>query len=291
LKLREVAARVRRRLEAAVAPEPEIESRLLLAHALGMTQAKLLASMPDDAPHGAEGLVEPLLLRRVTREPLAYVLGVREFYGRPLRVDRRVLVPRPETELLVDLAIEFAAGVEATDRPRGRGLRVADVGTGSGALAVTLALELPEAEVWASDLSVEALEVARMNGAALCGPRRVRFVQGDLASALTGRYDVVVANLPYLPTYALESAEPELRFEPRDALDGGPDGLRVIERLLSELTGVLSEGPAVALFEVDPRNAGRAAEIARAAVTPAAVVDVVPDLAGLDRCVRVQVGD
>lgn len=286
--LADVVHDVRRLLAGAGVPEPEIESRLVVQHALGLSMTRLLASLRDPAPDGIEVQISGLVKRRLKREPLPYITGVREFFGRTFRVDRRVLVPRPETELLVERALEFAGEVEGRDRPTGAGFRIADIGTGSGVLAVTLALELPRANVFGTDVSADALEVARSNADAM-GAGRIALLQGDLASLLEGRFDIVVSNPPYVPVRDLDTAEPELRHEPRLALDGGPDGLDVIRRLVAALPGLLRPYRAVALIEADPRSAGPAAGLAMRAM-PDARVAVLPDLAGLDRCVEVRTG-
>ena len=305
---------VRWLLTTAGVPEPEIESRLLVEFALGMTTAQLLARSREPVPADASERLAGPLARRLKREPLPYITGAREFYGRTFQVDQRVLIPRPESELLVERAVKFASEAGGGAAGHGAGLRIADVGTGSGALAVTLALELPEAEVFASDSSGEALEVARVNAKRLGAARRIRWLQGDLVRpfeslsdsgrpfsrpfegpsassgrrlrdrASSGQFDIVVSNPPYVPSADVDSGEPELGYEPRLALDGGPDGLAVIRRLIAGLPGIMRPGRSVALVEADPRSAGPAAEIARRAM-PDAHVEVLPDLAGLDPCV------
>jgi release factor glutamine methyltransferase len=315
---------VRSLLTAAGVPEPEIESRLLVQFALGMTTAQLLARSREPAPANAKERLSAPLARRLKREPLPYITGAREFYGRTFLVDRRVLIPRPESELLVERALEFAAEAGGPDEVggHGAGLRIADIGTGSGALAVTLALELPEADVFASDASGEALDVARVNAKRLGVARGIRWVQGDLTQPFSrlagmsdsgrpfespssrfesgsgqrlrgraggGQFDIVVSNPPYVPSADVDSGEPELGYEPRLALDGGPDGLAVIRRLIAGLPGIMRPGRSVALVEADPRSAGPAAEIARRAM-PDAHVEVLSDLAGLGRCLEVRLG-
>jgi release factor glutamine methyltransferase len=288
MKLGGLVSNVRRKLEAAGVPEPGIEARLLVQHALGMTAAALLSSLRDPAPEDALGRLAGPLTRRLKREPLSYITGAREFYGRTFSVDRRVLVPRPETELLVERATEFVAQLEGRDRPSGEGLKIADVCTGSGTLAVTLALELPGARVFGTDISADALVVARRNAEALGVTGRVAWFAGDLASPLTGQFDIVVSNPPYVPSADIDSGEPELRHEPRLALDGGPDGFSVIRRLIAALPGLLRPESSIALIEADPRSARRAAELAAAMLH--ARVGVLADLAGLDRCIEVHVG-
>jgi len=285
-----LVAEVKRQLRAAEVPEPDIEARLLVQHVLRVSEEKLLASVRLLAPPGIEDKLGPLVVRRLRREPLPYILGWREFYGRRFMVDARVLIPRPETELLVERALEFAAGLRGVSPgQRGEGLRIADIGTGSGALAVTLALELPGAVVFATDVSTDAIEVAYANAIALGAADRITFLQGDLASPMEGRSDIIVANPPYVTTANLKFTDPELTYEPLLALDGGPDGLAVIRRLVAGLPRILKAGASVALIEVDPVTSAATAALARQLMSNASV-EVLPDLAGLDRCLEIRPG-
>ncbi|CAN5670890.1 peptide chain release factor N(5)-glutamine methyltransferase [soil metagenome] len=211
-----------RRLAEAGIEEPRAEARLLAAHALGRSKAWVMA-------HGDERInskkLEEWLQRRERREPLAHLIGVREFYGRPFRVTPATLVPRSETEVLVELALELAP----------MGGRVLDVGTGTGCIGITLALERPDLAVTLLDISPEALAVARENAEALGA--NVETVEGDLFPAnrepRTANFDLVVSNPPYIA--AGESLMPEVgRYEPSRALFGGPDGLDFYRRLASE---------------------------------------------------------
>jgi len=208
--------------------------------------------------------------------PLAYLTGEREFWSLRLAVDDRVLIPRPETEALVEEALRLLPPAP----------RVADIGTGSGAIAVAVATERPDAAVWATDLSAGALEVARANARAHGVEGRVRFAQGDLAeplAALAGTLDAVLANLPYVPAAEVDGLAPEVRdHEPRLALDGGGDGLRVVARLLGEAPALLRPGGRL-LLEV---GAGQAAAVRELAGQGAwAVVGTRRDLAGIERVV------
>ena len=267
-------------LKKASVPDAELEGELLVAHALGIDRAKLFASLRDALLPGAREWLAPLLARRCSREPLAYITGRREFYGRDFAVDRCVLVPRPETELLVERALHIAR------RRRKKGLRIADVGTGSGVLAVTLALELPDAEIQAVDSSRDALEVARANGEAHGVGSRVTWLLGALSAPLSGPFDMVVANLPYVRTGALRDLQPEIRHEPEEALDGGPDGMRHVGPLIREFPRFLAATGATALLEIDPPIEDAVIDAAREAL-PDPEVRVWPDLAGLARCAEI----
>lgn len=273
--LRNIADRLRR----AGVQEPALDARLLIRHAAGLSAEKLLASLSDAAPEGLADDLEPLVKRRENREPLQHITGHAHFFGREFHVDNRVLIPRPETEQLVEQAIGFAQqrGISAP--------RIVDIGAGSGALAVTLALELPGAEVWATDVSDDALEVARANAEALGAS--VHFAQGDLFDPLEGRFDVVVSNPPYIRTASLEGLAPELAWEPQGALDGGSDGLAVIRRLFDALPAYLKESESIALVEFDPPVAEESVAVAKSAF-PSARVDVLTDLAGFERVLLIE---
>ena len=220
------------RLRAAGVAEPEADAQVLLAHALATSRAGVIAAARDPLRPATAVRLESLLSRRGTREPVSYVVGVREFWSLPLAVDRRVLIPRPETELLVETALRRAAHAR----------RVLDVGTGSGAVAAALARELPRATVWASDCSLGALAVARGNCARLAPG--VGLLAGDLLAPVRGRsIDLVVSNPPYVSEPALAAVAPEVReFEPCEALAAGFDGLAVLRRLVADAARVLVPG-------------------------------------------------
>jgi release factor glutamine methyltransferase len=220
-------------------PDPRREVRWLLARRLGHSEAWLLANPELEADTDDAAVVANWVARRAAGEPAHYIVGTCEFFGREFVVTPAVLIPRPETELIVARALSPRFPAD---------LRALDIATGSGCLATTLALELPHASVAAVDLSLTALAVARHNAARLGA--RVAFAAGDLATHVDERFDLVVANLPYVPSAELERACPEVRdHEPRLALDGGADGLDVVRRLLPDLAHLLApEG--VALLEL-----------------------------------------
>jgi release factor glutamine methyltransferase len=262
--------------------EPEIEAPVLLQHVLGQSRAWIYQHPDSEMGATALGELSRLVEARRAGEPLAYLVGAREFFGRPFFVDPRVLVPRPETEELLERAMAYARGM----RPEcHRNVRIVDVGAGSGILAVSLAVEIPEAIVYGIDRSIDALAVARQNVARHGVAARVRLIQSDLLEGLTGRFDLIVANLPYVPSAEVESAAPEVRREPRLALDGGPDGLGQIRRLLHQAPAHLS--PSGGLFmEIGWNQGAEVVRLAREAF-PNRVVTLHPDLAGRDRVVAV----
>ena len=208
--------------------------------------------------------------------PLPYILGEWEFFGRRFEVTPAVLIPRPETELLVERAVQFAA---ALDHPR-----VVDVGCGSGIIAVTLTKALPEAHILALDVSRPALEIARRN--AVRHQVRLDLLQADLLKPLSGPFNLICANLPYIPTAALDNLE-VTHWEPRLALDGGESGLVIISRLLSQAQTRLAPGGSL-LLEIEATLGQKSLTLAKTAF-PDANVQLFSDLAGKDRLIQVQV--
>jgi release factor glutamine methyltransferase len=257
----------------------------VLEEVTGRSRAWLLAH--GEAALGAEqrARFESLLARRERGEPLAYVLGRAGFYGRSFEVTPDVLVPRPESELLVELALASVKG-HVWPQP----VRIADVGTGSGVLAVTLALELPGARLTALDASNPALALAERNAQAHGVAERIAFALADAFEGLDPpiRFDVVVANLPYVRTSALALPPDPTSFEPRLALDGGPDGLAVYRRLLARAPRHVA-GEGVLLLEAGPETARALAALASAAFGARARAAVVRDYAGLERVVTLAV--
>ena len=276
LTLREFLRDTRGRLGEVGAPEPRLESEVMLSDVLGVPRHRLYAYQDDAIPEEAVEALEKVVRRRLEREPLAYILGHREFYGVDLTVGPGVMVPRPETEMLVERALLVC--LERMDRA---GLVVADVGTGSGGIAVSLAMHLPGVALYATDISAEALEVARANVEKFGLGPRVTLLEGDLLEPLPGRVDVIVANLPYIPSGRLEELQPELAWEPRTALDGGMDGMDQLRRLMGQSACRLtSDG--VMLLEIDPGQGETLRRLAEK-LFPGATTSVEEDLAGLER--------
>ncbi|MDP9245556.1 MAG: peptide chain release factor N(5)-glutamine methyltransferase [Chloroflexota bacterium] len=271
----EARARATDALRRAGAPTPALDADVLLAHALGLPKEALVAHPEIELAPGEVAHFDAMLAKRADGVPVAYLRGFKEFYGLRFAVDPRVLVPRPETEVLVD-AVRAHTGERA--------LTVVDVGTGSGAIAVALAVRAPRLRVIATDVSMAALAVARANAAA--HGARIDFRQGDLLAPISERVDVVAANLPYLRDDALEELVGErtsLAFEPRIATAAGPDGLALVRHAIADLPRVLAPDGA-AFFECDPPQARPIAGL----LGTLGAVDVLPDLAGLDRVVRMR---
>ena len=260
------------------APDPgtaALDADVLLAHVLGVGKEALFAH-PERALSDAEATrFDQLVDRRSRGEPVAYLRGFKEFYGLRFHVDSRVLIPRPETEVLVDAARELIAG---------RAVTVVDVGTGSGAVAVAIAAHEHKVRVIATDLSRDALDVAESNALAHHVADRVELRQGDLLAPITERVDIVCANLPYLPDASVErwvGERSSLAFEPRAAVVAGSDGLSVIRRCIHQLPRVLAPGGA-ALFECDPPQVAAVVEMLEGAGLHTRVLR---DLSGADRVV------
>ena len=259
--------------------DPAINARLLIRQAFSWSATHQLSNLSKIAPTDRLPLLESLVARRINREPLSYITGKTEFFKRQFTVDERVLIPRPESEQLVAQTINYVRkyGIENP--------RIADVGTGSGAIAISIALEMPSAEVFATDISSEALEVADMNARKLGA--EVGFTKGNLLGTLQGKFDIIVSNPPYIQSQIIKSLEPEVLREPRIALDGGPDGTKVIAPLLEEIQKKLKPGYSAAYVEIDPPIADIALKIAQAKF-PYAEVSILTDLAGLIRCISIE---
>lgn len=266
---------VTRQLAAAGIEPARAEAERIVRAVTQLTTEELILHPNVSLTAGHSALIMELTARRAAREPLPYLLGEVEFYSRPFSITRAALVPRPETEILVEAVITRAKAIGAR--------RAADAGTGSGILAVTLALELPGLVVGATDISRPALALAARNVARHGLQRRVLPICGDLLSAVRPPLDFVVANLPYIAHDDFPGLEPEVRdWEPRIALDGGLDGLGLIRRLSGQLVRYLREGGFAAL-EV---GAGQAAGAAKLLVAGGlSGIEMRSDYAGLDRVV------
>jgi release factor glutamine methyltransferase len=235
---------------------PRLQVELLLAHALSMPRMKLYLNFERPLSAAELDTVRALVQRRGQREPLQYIVGSTSFCGLEMALDRRVLIPRPETELLAERAWKF---LQNCPEP----VVSLDLGTGSGCLAISLARNVPSAEVHASDVSAEALEVAQRNARDHALSDRIRWHQGDLFAAVPAeaRFDLIVSNPPYIPSARIETLEPEVReHEPRNALDGGADGLDFYRRMAAQARPFLKAGGRV-MVELDDDGAEATREI------------------------------
>jgi len=283
------------RLRASGSESARLDAELLLGHALGVDRPMLLAHPELAVGPEAAARFADCVRRREAGEPVAYIRGLKEFHGIAFAADARALIPRPETELLVDMALgEIGDRLGRAPRPPGTPpLAVADVGTGCGAIAVALAVALRrrgmlgEVEIVASDVSEGAVQLARENAVGHAVADRVAVAHADLLPppgreagllVVPARFDVVCANLPYIPSAVVPTLPVAASFEPRDALDGGPDGLAVVRRLLDLLPGRLA-ARGTALLEIGSDQGG-ALRAAASEGIPGWDVRVEPDLSG-----------
>ncbi len=269
--------------------EGRLEAELLYAEAAGWDRVRVLASGAEVPETDMLGRFEALLLRRLAHEPLAYILGRREFYGLTFEVGPGCLVPRPETETLVEAAL-----AAIREHPNARRLvRVADAGTGSGAIALSVAKHATQAQMFATDASTEALAWAGRNRKRFGLEDRVVLLAGDLLEPVSEPLDLVLANLPYIPSDEVDSLPEVIRtHEPRLAVDGGEDGLDPYRALCAQLSAHLVDGPRAVLVEVGSGQASFAADLIARALgpTPAPEVRYHRDLAGTRRVVEVRQG-
>jgi len=261
-------------LRHAAGEDARLEAEVLLAHILRIDRSRLLARLPGQLSDRDASAFDALVVRRAAREPLAYLIGRREFYGISIACTPAVLIPRPETEMLVNLALEEVGR-------RGPALRIIDVGTGSGAIAIAIAVHAPLLHMTAADASVAALDVARGNARAHNVADRITLRHADLLEG-AGVIDVIVANLPYIASDEWDALQPEIRLhEPREALLAGVAGTEAVERLVAQAPRHLAPGGVLAA-EIGETQADRLLACARRTF-PDAAACVMKDFAGSDR--------
>ncbi len=271
-------AKARATLATAGIPLPWLDAEILVAHVLQSSRERLHSHPDRQLTVAQRARLRRLTTRRAARVPVPYLVGEREFYGHMFRVTPAVLIPRPSSELLVELAIDWLK-----THPQAR--RVIDLGTGSGAVAISVAKAVPQVRIEARDVSARALRVAAENVAQYRLRRRITTVKGDLLRGAAPA-DLIMANLPYIPEALRRIRPKELEYEPALALDGGKDGLSLIRTALAQAPAAVNAGGLV-LFECDPAQIRRIVRLARGH-WPSAQVSVHKDLAGLDRVVRIQ---
>jgi len=276
--IHEAVAAARQRLRRAGIPpdEADLDARVLAEHALGWDAARLLADGDRAAPRGFSVRFRSLMARRVAREPVSYIIGRHEFWNLDFEVSPAVLIPRPETELIVEIALKIVAPAAS--------FAVADVCTGSGCLAVAIAHERPSVAVTAGDVSEAALAVARRNAARHRVDSRVRFVHADVLDGMAGRFDLIVANPPYVPEADRSTLQREVRdHEPPLALFAGPDGLDLIRRLVAQAPERLADSGTL-VFEI---GFGQAVAVERliSAAAGLKMIEIRRDLQGIPRTV------
>jgi len=278
--LRTVIQDTHRKLDEVGIPDARLEAEVLVMNVMRMARQGIFAEQETEVSAQQQESLDALLARRYQREPLAYILGMREFYGINVVLTPAVLIPRSETEGLVELALFMAMmGMESVD------LTIADVGTGSGAIAINLAIHLPNARIFAVDVADAVLDVAAYNIKAHSVADRVTLSIGDLLDAVPEPVDLIVANLPYIPTDRIPTLQPEVQQEPVLALDGGADGLDLIRRLLTQAEEKLKDS-GVILLEMDPEQIPTVQELARQQF-PNGSTSVENDLAGMARILTI----
>ncbi len=259
---------------------PELDARLIVGHALGLEHAALAAQSRRSLAAAEADAVAALAARRLAREPAARIIGRKEFWGLPFALNGETLVPRPETETVVEAALA------AIERFKPRAPRIVDLGTGSGALLIALLCELPQASGVGTDISPAALDCARANAAALGIGARSSFIACDWGSALVGRFDLLVSNPPYIARGDIAALAPEVRaFDPRRALDGGPDGLDGYRAIAADARRLLAPGGALVVELGQGQLAAATALFAAVGLAPGAVRH---DLSGIPRALTVR---
>ena len=260
--------------------DARLEAELLLVYALGIKKSELILYQSKIIETKNFKRYQELVKRRSKHEPTAYIIGIQPFMSLDIMVDRSVLIPRPETELLAERAISSIRNAECGMR----NFSIADIGTGSGCIAVTLAKRLPQAEVYGIDSSNDALKVAKKNAEMHKVESRCHFLKGNLLEPLKEKVDLIVTNPPYIPSGEISKLQPEVKdWEPRQALDGGKDGLDYIRKLLKESPKYLKpNGRLVMEF-----GFGQAAEIVKLAGATFQDIEIIKDYAGIERIISI----
>jgi release factor glutamine methyltransferase len=261
---------------------PELDARLLAGHVLGLDHTTLTIEGERPIGDDAARTLAALAARRLDHEPIARIVGTKEFWGLPLRLNEATLVPRPETETLVEVSL---AALD-DGGPRDRALRIADLGTGSGALLIALLAELPNAIGIGIDVSLQAIAAARGNALRLGLASRAQFAVGDFGAALAGSFDLVVSNPPYIESGHIATLPPEVRHDPRIALDGGADGLDAYRTIAGQARNLLRPGGHVVVELGIGQEAAVAALFRTAGLTP---LPAQSDLSGIPRALRARV--
>ena len=285
--LREVIQATHSKLESFYIPDARLEAEVMVMNIMRMPRQDLFANQEMEVSGQQEHELTEVLERRRKREPLAYILGYKEFYGVNLLVNSDVLIPRPETELIVEHTLFMGLmGMETAE------LTIADVGTGTAAIAINLALHLPSANIYAIDLFDPVLDVSSYNIRLHNVADRITLLKGDLLEPLPEPVDLIVANLPYIPRERISGLQPEIQWEPTEALDGGTDGLELIRRLLEQAADPESsrlKDSGIIILELDPDQIPEVTSITNK-LFPSAEISVELDLAQQERIFVVNTG-
>jgi release factor glutamine methyltransferase len=280
--LREALQSVTQTLHGAGIADASVETELLLRHVLGMSKTQLYTEPERNLTSVETEHLCHLVQRRLDHEPTPYILGHCEFYGIDFYIDYHTFIPRPETELLVEKAVELVNGISHPTKP----IAIADIGTGCGAIAVSLALALPQVKIYATDISASALRVAGINCQRHAVNSQVELLQGNLLEPLPQPVDMIVANLPYIRSCEFGDLSPEIRkSEPMIALAGGEDGLDKIQQILEQMPGKLNYG-ACFLLEIGQGQGGMVTSLINN-YFPQASIELISDPGGIERVVKV----
>ena len=280
--LREALQSATQTLRKAGIDDASVEAELLLGHILGISKTQLYTEPEKSLTSAETEHLYHLVQRRLDHEPAAYILGHCEFYGIDFCIDCHTFIPRPETELLVEKAVELAQRISQP----GKRITIADVGTGCGAIAISLALALPQAKIYATDISASALQVAGMNCQRHAVSSQVELLQGNLLEPLSQPVDMIVANLPYIKDCEFKDLSPEIiNFEPTMALAGAEDGLDKIQQMLEQMPGKLNYG-ACFLLEIGQGQGEMVTSLIKS-YFPQASIELISDLGGIERVVKV----
>mgnify|MGYP003319121563 FL=1 len=280
MNLREILNSAGETLMRTGSPDAQLEAEVLIRHVLRIDRATFFRDLEQPVTDCDRERLDDLVNRRLNREPLNYITGLREFYGLDFEVSDSVLIPRQETELLVDTVISLARS-----RPKCE-MKICDIGTGSGAIAVSVAVNLPSAEVMAIDISQRALDIADANRRMHGVYNRVSLRRGNLLEPVDWKPEIIVSNPPYIRRSDLSLLQPEIQYEPSVALDGGPDGLEVIRGLLRQSSDKVSSTGAI-LFEIDSSQKDSARMLSRE-YFPNSEISILDDLSGNSRAILIE---
>ena len=280
MNLREILNSAGETLMRTGSPDAQLEAEVLIRHVLRIDRATFFRDLEQSVTDCDREHMYDLVNRRLNREPLNYITGLREFYGLDFEVSDSVLIPRQETELLVDTVISLARS-----RPKCE-IKICDIGTGSGAIAVSVAVNLPSAEVMAIDISQRALDIADANRRMHGVYNRVSLRRGNLLEPVDWKPEIIVSNPPYIRRSDLSLLQPEIQYEPSVALDGGPDGLEVIRGLLRQSSDKVSTTGAI-LFEIDSSQKDSARMLSRE-YFPNSEISILDDLSGNSRAILIE---
>ena len=268
------------KFKAAAVEAAELDARILIGHALGLDLTGIITSAQRQLTADESARLEDFARRRLAGEPVARIVGEKEFWGLPLRLSSETLVPRPDTETVVELALELLRAGGSLDRP----LRIADLGTGTGAILLALLSEVPAAQGFGTDISNDALQTAAANAARAALSDRATFIASDYATGLTGPFDLIVSNPPYIRTADIAGLAAEVRHhDPRAALDGGADGLDAYRTLIPQAARLLAPGGHLVVEAGLGQSGPIEAFMTNAGLTPAAAPKA--DMAGIPRAV------